>query len=65
MNKDPKGLPYNYIRSTNFGSCFWCGSETEWIEINFEGYLCFECEEAADRAYWEAVYEGADVDDDF
>lgn len=65
MNKNPD---YNFMRGQG-GICFYCGALTEWIEVNFEAYLCLECDDAAWAQYWEDYFIDPEnwtpVDDDF
>lgn len=58
MQSEEQALNHNFMKSAQNGLCLQCGGITDWIELNFEAYLHLECEEAADAAYWEAVFDG-------
>ena len=62
MKSEDEALNHNFMKSSLNGLCMQCGGITDWIELNFEAYLHLECEEAADDAYWEAVYNGLEED---
>lgn len=51
------------IKSSDHHSCFVCGKQTHWLDINFQAALCsLECEREAWSDYLDAVMDyGSDI----
>ena len=44
----------NYILSNNTKPCCVCGKQTNYVEINYESFVCSpECEAVLDKEYWD------------
>lgn len=57
MSKSEKNLiNYNLVKRAASSSCWVCGKDTEWVELNFEVYMCpGDCVNKAWAKYWAAI----------